>query len=165
MMDSTAEPANAWTSTSPEQTRGIGAECVRAWSHTEVVALAGPLGSGKTTFVKGVIEELGGDPEGVRSPTYTLLQRYDEFSPTVVHVDLYRTETAEAQETVGLSEYFGEGLVLVEWAGRWELGWPPGTQTLRFEHQDPSVRNITLFEGSPEDLPEFEGSGADAAGR
>lgn len=155
MTDSTAESTNSWTSESPDQTRAIGRECVQTWSDTDVVALAGPLGSGKTTFVKGVIGELGGDPEGVRSPTYTLLQCYDELSPTVVHVDLYRTESAGAQETVGLSEYFGEGLVLVEWAGRWELGWPPGTKTLRFEHQDPSLRNITLYEGSP----------ADAAGR
>lgn len=168
MTDAAAEPTKSWTSTSPEQTRTIGAECVREWTETDVVALAGPLGSGKTTFVKGAIEELGGDPDAVRSPTYTLLQEYDELSTPVVHVDLYRTETAHAQETVGLSEYFGEALVLVEWAGRWELGWPAGTITVRFEHRDPSTRQITVVDEPPNQGHDDHGkerAATDASGR
>jgi tRNA threonylcarbamoyl adenosine modification protein YjeE len=102
--------------------------------------------------VKGLIGALGGAPEAVRSPTYTLLQEYEELDRTVVHVDLYRTSAASEQRTIGLEDYFGKGIVLVEWADRWELGWPERSVTLRFRHVDPSVREIELLDVAPDDI-------------
>lgn len=151
MSSSSAGTIESWTSTSPEETRQIAEAQVGQWDSGDTIGLVGPLGSGKTTFVKGVIGALGGPGDRVRSPTYTLLQCYDELTPTVVHVDLYRTEDPLAQETIGLDEYFGRALVLVEWAGRWERGWPDGTRTLEFRHRDPGTREIRLHDAPPDE--------------
>lgn len=150
MPKSSSTVVDSWTSSSPEETRSIAKNLVQEWDSGDTIGLIGPLGSGKTTFVKGLIGALGGPGDRVRSPTYTLLQCYDELTPTVVHVDLYRTEDPLAQETIGLDEYFGRALVLVEWAGRWERGWPDGTRTLEFRHQDPGTRKIRLYDRDPE---------------
>lgn len=151
MSNTSTTMTDSWTSTSPEETRQIASDCVREWSAGRTVGLVGPLGSGKTTFVKGVIGALGGPGDQVRSPTYTLLQCYDELSPTVVHVDLYRTEDPLAQETIGLEDYFGRALVLVEWADRWERGWPEDTVTIEFRHQDPGTREIRFHAVAPDE--------------
>ncbi len=139
-----------WETHSPEETMDIGAEIVeKRVTQSGTFGLIGPLGSGKTTFVKGVIDACGGEASQVRSPTYALLQRYQELDPVVVHADLYRTEGPESQETIGLQEYFEKDLVLVEWAELWSYGWPDDTLTLTFEHIDRATRNVSLLETSP----------------
>ncbi|MBI2834333.1 MAG: tRNA (adenosine(37)-N6)-threonylcarbamoyltransferase complex ATPase subunit type 1 TsaE [Acidobacteria bacterium] len=82
-----------------------------------VVLLFGPLGVGKTAFVRGLAEglEIGGDE--VSSPTFTLVQEYRGRLP-LYHVDLYRLEGPEVED-LGLEELgAGEGVVAVEWADR-----------------------------------------------
>lgn len=140
----------SWEIHSPQETMGLGATIVEnRFSNAGTIGLIGPLGSGKTTFVKGVVDACGGEPSSVRSPTYALLQRYQELDPVVVHADLYRIEGPESQETIGLREYFGLDLVLVEWAELWSYDWPDDAFTLRFEHIDKSRRKVSLLESSP----------------
>jgi len=82
-----------------------------------VVLLFGGLGSGKTAFVRGLLEGVGGAPEELSSPTFTLMQEYDG-EPRILHVDLYRL-TAPEIDDLGLDEMMsGSGLVAVEWADR-----------------------------------------------
>lgn len=86
-----------------------------------VVILRGDLGAGKTTLVKGVAAALGaGDPEGVTSPTFTLVHEYKGRKTRVFHLDLYRINTEAELEGIGIWEITDspDALVLVEWGER-----------------------------------------------
>ncbi len=83
-----------------------------------VVALVGPLGAGKTHFVRAVVEGLGGDGRRVSSPTFALIHEYAARLP-VYHFDTYRLPDEAAFADLGVGEYFdGDGVCLVEWADR-----------------------------------------------
>ncbi|HIE64285.1 MAG: tRNA (adenosine(37)-N6)-threonylcarbamoyltransferase complex ATPase subunit type 1 TsaE [Nitrospira sp.] len=84
----------------------------------EIIALIGPLGAGKTLFVRGLAEGLEVRDSHVSSPTYTLLHQHEGRLP-LTHVDLYRLNGAHQIETIGLDEYLGgKGVVAVEWADK-----------------------------------------------
>ena len=79
-----------------------------------MVALSGPLGAGKTTFVRAIVEELHGADE-TTSPTFTFRHRY-AGTPPIDHLDLYRIEDPRECVELGLEESFdGRSIVLVEW--------------------------------------------------
>ena len=80
----------------------------------DVVALSGPLGSGKTTFVRYIVEMLHGRDE-TTSPTFTFRHRY-AGEPPIDHIDLYRIEDPSELEELGLEDAFdGSSVVCVEW--------------------------------------------------
>jgi tRNA threonylcarbamoyladenosine biosynthesis protein TsaE len=82
-----------------------------------VVLLSGPLGAGKTAFVRGLVEGLGGNPDDVSSPTFAIVQEYGG-PVTVQHVDLYRLKPEEVDDLA--LEDLGDGCVTaVEWPDRW----------------------------------------------
>jgi tRNA threonylcarbamoyladenosine biosynthesis protein TsaE len=86
----------------------------------QVYALIGDLGVGKTVFTKGFARGLGIE-EPVSSPTFTILQIYEEGRLPLYHFDVYRIEEPEEMEEIGLDEYIdGDGVCLIEWAGRIE---------------------------------------------
>ena len=86
----------------------------------QVYALIGDLGVGKTVFTKGFAEGLGIE-EPVSSPTFTILQIYEEGRLPLYHFDVYRIEEPEEMEEVGFDDYiYGEGVSLLEWANRIE---------------------------------------------
>ena len=75
---------------------------------------------GKTVFTKGFAEGLGID-EPVNSPTFTILQIYEDGRIPLYHFDVYRIEEPEEMEEIGFDEYIdGDGVCLIEWAGRIE---------------------------------------------
>ena len=87
----------------------------------KLVLLRGDLGAGKTTLVKGIVAALGAaDPDGVTSPTFTLVHEYRARKVRVFHLDLYRIETEAELEGIGLWEIAdaGDALVLIEWGER-----------------------------------------------
>jgi len=89
----------------------------------EWLLLSGPLGAGKTTFVRGLARGLGYDGT-VRSPTFTLVATY-KTSPMLVHADLYRLDEGACVDDLGLDDLAAEGdaVVVVEWADRFpQLG-------------------------------------------
>jgi tRNA threonylcarbamoyladenosine biosynthesis protein TsaE len=94
-------------------TRALGADLARRLKPGDVVRLEGPLGAGKTTLVRGLLEALG-HRGPVRSPTFNLLQAFDT-KPPVLHADLYRVASAEG---TGLEDYLDTHIVLVEWPDR-----------------------------------------------
>ena len=86
----------------------------------QVYALIGDLGVGKTVFTKGFAEGLG-IKEPVSSPTFTILQIYEEGRLPLYHFDVYRIEEPEEMEEVGFDDYiYGDGVCLIEWANRIE---------------------------------------------
>ena len=103
---------------SPEETLEVGKELGKASVAGQVYALVGDLGVGKTVFTKGFAEGLGIE-EAVNSPTFTILQIYDEGRIPLYHFDVYRIEEPEEMEEIGFDEYIeGDGVCLIEWAGR-----------------------------------------------
>lgn len=83
----------------------------------KLVVLSGPLGAGKTTLVKGIAAAIGASEDDVSSPTFTLVHEYRGRTTRVIHLDLYRLETEQELEGIGLWEMAdaGDALVLVEW--------------------------------------------------
>ncbi len=99
-----------------QETINFGKEFAKRLKGDEVICLLGDLGSGKTTFVKGLAEGLG-IKEGyqVRSPTFTIVNEYPTQRGRLIHIDLYRVENFDVEQFVG------EGIVVVEWARNLEL--------------------------------------------
>src|SRR5437016_3390588 len=95
------------------ETRAVGGSLAHRLSIGDVLLLDGPLGAGKTTLVRGLLEELGYD-KIVRSPTFNLIQTFDT-NPPVMHADLYRVKSYEG---IGLEDYLETRLCLIEWPDR-----------------------------------------------
>jgi tRNA threonylcarbamoyladenosine biosynthesis protein TsaE len=93
--------------------KGLGGQLAAKWNAGDVVLLNGPLGAGKTTFVRGVLRAFNFDGP-VRSPTYNLLQTFPT-QPPVLHADLYRLQNAAG---IGLEDYLDDYLCLIEWPER-----------------------------------------------
>jgi tRNA threonylcarbamoyladenosine biosynthesis protein TsaE len=94
-------------------TARAGAGLARVARPGDVITLSGPLGVGKTALARGFIAQLGhaGD---VPSPSFAIVQPYEELAPRVWHVDLYRVEKASELEELGLDSA-GDAVLLVEW--------------------------------------------------
>ncbi|MCI7813755.1 MAG: tRNA (adenosine(37)-N6)-threonylcarbamoyltransferase complex ATPase subunit type 1 TsaE [Lachnospiraceae bacterium] len=82
----------------------------------QIYTLDGDLGVGKTVFTKGVAAGLG-ITEPVSSPTFTIVQVYDEGKMPFYHFDVYRIADPEEMEEIGYEDYFfGSGVCMIEWA-------------------------------------------------
>lgn len=106
--------------------RRLGAALAGSRRPGELIALEGPLGAGKTTFVRGFLEGLGWIGP-VRSPTFNLIQTF-ETEPPVCHADLYRVES---EDGLDLERYSETHVCLVEWPDRLRALTP--TRTIRIE--------------------------------
>ena len=100
-----------------QATREVGRSLARQIRAGDVITLAGSLAAGKTTLVRGLLEAMGHRGE-VPSPSFAIVQPYDELSPPVWHVDLYRIEQASDLDELGLDEIRAHGILLVEWPER-----------------------------------------------
>ena len=103
-------------SNSAKETFAIGRQLGATAQPGQVYTLIGDLGVGKTVFTQGVAEGLGiGEP--ISSPTFTIVQIYEEGRLPFYHFDVYRIGDVEEMDEIGYEDYFyGDGLTLVEWA-------------------------------------------------
>ena len=100
----------------PEETFALGQEIGRNAKPGQVYTLTGDLGVGKTVFTQGVAAGLG-ITEPVNSPTFTIVQVYEEGRLPFYHFDVYRIGDIEEMEEIGYDDYFfGGGICLIEWA-------------------------------------------------
>ena len=137
-------------SSSPEETERIAAVVAGRLAAGDVVTVAGELGAGKTTFVRGAARALG--IEGpVTSPTYVIGHRYTG-EPDVSHLDLYRFEGMSEAEWGDLEGYFEQAVVFVEWPEAGEGFLPVPSVRVRLRHHGDGNRLIVLesFEKSLE---------------
>jgi tRNA threonylcarbamoyladenosine biosynthesis protein TsaE len=132
------------SSSSPGETERIAGKLARRLEPGDVVTVAGELGAGKTTFVRGACRALGVTAP-VTSPTYTIGHRY-EGVPDVSHLDLYRFAGVSQAEWADLEPYFEGAIVFVEWPEAGLAGLPPVRASVRLEHAGPRRRRIRIDE-------------------
>jgi tRNA threonylcarbamoyl adenosine modification protein YjeE len=106
------------------------AEATEAWGRKwaaqlrpgHIVKITGPLGAGKTTLVRGVVEALGGNPHSVHSPTFSLVHQYATPTVLINHCDFYRLpENSELEDFGGLEFFESDSIFLIEWPERIRL--------------------------------------------
>lgn len=134
-----------------EETRSVGATFGRELAPGTLVCFHGDLGSGKTTFIQGILESLGADGPYV-SPTFILMKEYDLATPTatgigrIYHADAYRIESAEDFEKIGFQEWMDDrsGVVLLEWPERVASTLPVKHINISLRLVDGEAREITI---------------------
>ncbi|MGO5292438.1 tRNA (adenosine(37)-N6)-threonylcarbamoyltransferase complex ATPase subunit type 1 TsaE [Porcincola sp. LCP21S3_C12] len=100
----------------PDDTFRLGFQMAEKAAPGDVIALLGDLGVGKTVFTKGFAAGLG-IQEDISSPTFTILQLYEEGRLPLYHFDVYRIGDPEEMMEVGWDDYiYGNGVCLIEWA-------------------------------------------------
>ena len=101
---------------SPEETSALGRELGANAKPGEVYTLIGDLGVGKTVLTQGIADGLG-ITEPICSPTFTIVQVYEEGRLPFYHFDVYRIGDIEEMDEIGYEDYFyGDGLTMIEWA-------------------------------------------------
>lgn len=131
-----------------EETIEAGVSFAKKLLGGEVLALTGDLGSGKTTFMKGLAEGLKVN-ETITSPTFVLLKPYDgkikDKKILLIHIDAYRAENLDDIKSVGIEDYLDrEDVVLsVEWAEKISDILPKNTMQISFKTINENEREIT----------------------
>lgn len=123
-------------------TVALGRDLGRRLQAGAVVLLEGPLGAGKTAFVRGLAEGVGCDADDVSSPTFTVVQEY-RGRVRVEHVDLYRLTPVEVDD-LALDDLLEGAVVAVEWPDRWRDA-PAGAIRVTLERVDDSTRRVTIY--------------------
>ena len=126
---------------SEDETAAAGAALAKLARPGDVIALSGQLGVGKTAFARGFIAALG-HPDDVPSPSFAIVQPYEDLDPPVWHVDLYRIEDTSEIEEIGL-DAAAEAVLLVEWPERaGPRAWPEAL-VLSLEFAQDGARILT----------------------
>jgi tRNA threonylcarbamoyladenosine biosynthesis protein TsaE len=134
---------------SPEQTILLGRVLGEKASPGEIWNLSGPLGAGKTLWVKGLAEGLGVQGN-VTSPTFTLQHIYQGRLP-LFHFDWYRLKKAQEVEDLGFGEWLEKGgVVAVEWGDKFPHLMPAHTVRLQFEPLEAQSRRILVEATHPD---------------
>ena len=105
-----------WETHGPQETFEIGKQLGLEAKPGEVYCLDGDLGVGKTVCTKGFASGLG-ITEPVNSPTFTIVQQYEEGRLPLYHFDVYRIGDVEEMDEIGYEDcFYGEGVCLIEWS-------------------------------------------------
>jgi tRNA threonylcarbamoyladenosine biosynthesis protein TsaE len=127
---------------SADETRLLGERLGRAMQAGDVVALVGPLGSGKTTFAQGIARGLQvAADRHVASPTFALVNEHPGRVP-FVHGDFYRIEKEAELAELGLDDVYDRAACALEWADRFAHALPPGSLRITFSVDDDGRRQL-----------------------
>ena len=124
-----------------EDTRHLAHDIAACLSGGAILSLEGPMGAGKTCFVKGLAEALGCNPREVSSPTFTLVHEYHGGRLLLVHMDLYRIETQPELAPLGFDDYLAsDDVVAIEWGDKFAEELPARTLHLVFSVENEGRR-------------------------
>jgi tRNA threonylcarbamoyladenosine biosynthesis protein TsaE len=148
----TAAPRIEATTKSAAETEALARRLAERLRPGDVVALEGPLGAGKTCFVRGLAAGLGLDPHDVSSPTFVICQEYEPAAGQggdrvpLAHLDGYRLTGPEELETIGWEEMLdaGDAVIAVEWAERFGAALPDERVTVAIDHVDETTRRVSI---------------------
>ena len=128
----------------PTQTHQYGLQLGSMVRSGDVILLYGNLGAGKTHFTQGIAEGLG-IMGAVRSPTFTLVNEYQDGRLPLYHIDLYRLDGDRDIASIGLDEYFDEeGIVVVEWPEKGEAWLPADALHIHITYLSDKTRALQL---------------------
>jgi len=130
---------------SARETMLVGEKLAKKLSPGDVVALYGNLGSGKTTFTKGVGKGLGvKDPDRINSPTFVLIKEYKGKIP-LYHLDLYRMDDLKEIENLAIEEYiYGDGVTVIEWAEKIKSLLPEKLVSVKLKAKSGNKREVLV---------------------
>lgn len=129
---------------SPNETRALGRRLAEKLRPGDVLLLWGNLGAGKSEMTRGIAEGLGVTAT-VTSPSFTILNVYDDGRAPLYHFDWYRLESAEELYEMGMDEYLGgDGVAVVEWPSQCEEAIPETHLAVKLEPVGENEREITL---------------------
>ena len=130
--------------TSPSQTRALGKRLAQHLRPGDVLLLWGDLGAGKSELTRGIAEGLG-VASTVTSPSFTILNVYDDGCIPLYHFDWYRLESADELYEMGMDEYLGgDGVAVVEWPSQCPEAIPETHLAIRLAPVGDNEREITL---------------------
>lgn len=139
-----------WESFCEKDTAKIGETLAREAKPGEIYLLEGDLGVGKTVFAKGFALGLG-ITEPITSPTFTIIQEYEQGRLPFYHFDVYRIADEEEMFELGYENYFfGQGVCLIEWASLIQGLLPAECRTIRIEkdlERGFDYRRVELVDG------------------
>jgi len=133
-------------SSSAEETKKLGREFSKKLVAGAVVAVSGPLGSGKTVLIQGICEGLG-VKQLVTSPSFIIINEYPAEKSWVYHFDLYRLKNIQELINLGYEEYFyGNGVCLIEWSEKARELLPDDRIEIHLKILSETQREITIQE-------------------
>ncbi|MCC6758570.1 MAG: tRNA (adenosine(37)-N6)-threonylcarbamoyltransferase complex ATPase subunit type 1 TsaE [Candidatus Omnitrophica bacterium] len=133
------------TTHSPSETQAIGEQLAKLCKGGEIICLSGDLGTGKTTFVKGIARGLKIDEKKVNSPTFVIMNLYEEGRLPLYHFDFYRLEKPEEIGGVGYDEFlYGNGVAVIEWSERFGALMPPENLAIHLAHSGDHDRGLKI---------------------
>ena len=136
---------------SEQETIDLAIEFASTLLANDVILLDGELGAGKTCFVRGLCEGLGGDPTQVNSPTFVIMQEYEvDGGIRLVHIDAYRLSGTEELDTIGWDELLSDPLTIIaiEWPSKITDALPEHAITVSIEHLKEHERSLTIGQSS-----------------
>ena len=137
------------TSSSTAQTEQIGEAFAGTLRGNEVLALEGPMGMGKTAFVRGLARGLGIQEDEVSSPTFALVNEY-HGRLTLYHFDMYRVTTLDDLYSTGFFDYLDTGAVIaIEWSENIRQALPDESIPIRLERGVGDEERVITIGGTP----------------
>ncbi|MCM8799245.1 MAG: tRNA (adenosine(37)-N6)-threonylcarbamoyltransferase complex ATPase subunit type 1 TsaE [Candidatus Omnitrophica bacterium] len=130
---------------SEKQTLKLGEKIANFLKAGDILCLFGPLGSGKTVFVKGIAKGLKIRPRIVNSPSFVLIREYEGKLP-LYHIDLYRLKKVQDILKIGYQDYlYSEGITAIEWAERLDWLLPNNYFRIEFEIVERNIRKLKFI--------------------
>ena len=134
-----------YTSKSLLDTENLAAKFLQENPKVNLVGFVGDLGSGKTSFAKGVAHSLGIE-KNVTSPTFVIMKSYSGKDRNLIHIDAYRLNNIDDLESLGYEEIISDkkNLVIIEWPEKVFDHYPPEMKIVNFEYLDDEKRKIAF---------------------